>query len=325
MAPGSDDPARDADPGEPVATADRTDDDADTTVDPAADIAPNDPPTRFAIDEDDLTGGDPGSESGAGGAARRRVSAFVARARADLTPWLLGIAIAVWIVVFGRLIWQRHARFSTFDFDLGHHDQAIWLLSQGKGFITVSGMPVLGHHVTLAYFGVVPLYWLGGGPQLLDLLQTVALAVSAVPIYLLARHRLGNPWLALALGVAWLLNPSVQWLCWEAWHPEAMAIPFLLSAYLFASREQWRWYWVALVIALSWKEDISIAVAVLGVVLALSGRRRVGLLTLGVGVVWFVVAYGVIMPHFNGGTNQAGIFYGDLGSSPTELARTARQ
>jgi uncharacterized membrane protein len=48
-----------------------------------------------------------------------------------------------------------------------------------------------------------------------------------------------------------------------------------------------------------------------------------GLLTVAVGIVWFLVAYGLVMPHFNGGTNQAGIFYGDLGTSPTELARTA--
>lgn len=286
------------------------------TEEPAADPTTTEPPGEAA----DAPESEAPVEDAAG---RWSAAALVARVRADPTPWLLGTAIAVWIFVFGRLIWQRHARFATFDFDLGHHDQAIWLLSQGKGFITVSGMPVLGHHVTLAYFGVVPLYWLGGGPQLLNLLQTAALALSAVPIYLLARHRLGNSWLALALGVAWLLNPSVQWLCWEAWHPETMAIPFLLSAYLFATREQWRWYWVALVIALSWKEDISIAVAVLGVVLALSGRRRMGLLTVGVGVVWFLVAYGLIMPHFNGGTNQAGIFYGDLGTSPTELVRTA--
>ena len=167
--------------------------------------------------------------------------------------------------MFGRLIWQRHGRFATFDFDLGHHDQAIWLLSQGKGFITVSGMPVFGHHMTLAYFAVVPLYWLGGGPQLLDLLQTAALGLSAVPIFLYARDRLGNSWQALAIGVAWgCSTPPCQWLCWEAGHPETMAIPFLLTAYLLATRRQWRWYWVALVAALSWKEDVAIAVAILG-------------------------------------------------------------
>jgi uncharacterized membrane protein len=253
---------------------------------------------------------------------RSPTAAIAASVRSDPTGALLGAAIAVWCIVFGRLIWLRHARFGTFDFDLGHHDQAIWLLAHGKGFITVSGMPVFGHHMTLAYFAVVPLYWLGGGPQMLDLLQTGALALAAVPVYLLARDRLRSPWLALALGVAWLLNPSVQWLCWEAWHPETMAIPFLLTAYLLASRRQWRWYWIVLVMALSWKEDISIAVAVMGIVFAFTGRRRVGLATFAIGVAWFLISYGIVMPHFNGGMNQAGIFYGDLGTSPGDIVRT---
>ena len=180
---------------------------------------------------------------------------------------------------------------------------------------------MLGHHFTVAYFALAPLYWLGGGPQLLILLQNAALALAAVPIYLLARDLLHNAWWALALAAVWLLNPSVQWLAWETWHPETVAIPFLLTAYLMASRKRWTWYWVLLVATLAWKEDIAIAVAVLGIILAVRGERRIGLWTLGVAVVWFVVAYGIAMPHFNGGTNHAGTFYGELGDSPTDDRR----
>lgn len=244
--------------------------------------------------------------------------------------WRLGLpaltllgAMSVFFVVFGRLIWLRHARYGTFDFDLGHHDQAIWLLSQGKGFVTVSGMPVLGHHFTVAYFAVAPLYWLGGGPQLLDQLQTAALALAAVPIYVYAKHRLGNEWWGVALGAAWLLNPSVQWLIWEAWHPETMAIPFFLSAYVMAERGRMRWYWGFLLATLAWKEDLALATLVLGGVYLLRGRRRLGLLTIGVSVAWFVIAYMIVMPHFNGGQNHAGIFYGEIGHGPTDILKTA--
>ncbi|HET9665722.1 MAG TPA: DUF2079 domain-containing protein, partial [Desertimonas sp.] len=248
--------------------------------------------------------------------------ALVDRLRAEPAVVVLAVAIGVWMVVFGRLIWLRHARFATFDFDLGHHDQAIWLLAHGKGFITVSGMPVLGHHLTLAYFAAAPLYWLGGGPQLLDLLQTAALALSAVPVFLYARDRLGNEWLALTFGVAWLLNPTVQWLCWEAWHPETMAIPFLLMTWLMASRKRHVWYWIFLLVSLTWKEDIALAVIGLGIVLLVRRQRRLGVLTMAVGAAWFIFAYGVAMPAFNGGTNHAGIFYGELGDSPAELIKT---
>lgn len=263
---------------------------------------------------------DPLLEAGRGALASSRAGR---RLLAEPALAVLGAAIALWIWVFGLLVWRRHDRFGTFDFDLGHHDQAIWLLAHGKGFITVSGMPVLGHHLTLAYFALAPFSWLGAGPQLWNFLQTLALAGAAVPIYLYARDRLRNPWQALAIAVAWLLNPSVQWLLWETWHPETVAIPFLLGAYLMASRRRWVPYWVLLVIALSWKEDVAIAVAILGIVFALRGERRVGLATFLVGLMWFAVAYGVVLPHFNGGTNHAGTFYGDLGRSPTELVSGA--
>jgi uncharacterized membrane protein len=237
---------------------------------------------------------------------------------------VLAAAVVTWIWVFGLLVWRRHDRFGTFDFDLGHHDQAIWLLSQGKGFVTVSGMPVMGHHLYLAYYAVVPFYWLGlGGPQLLNFFQTLALASAAVPIYLYARDKLANQWQALAIALAWLLNPSVQWLLWETWHPETMAIPFFLGAYLMASRRKWVPYWILLVAALAWKEDVAIAVAILGIVFALRGERRVGVATFLVGLVWFAVAYGLVMPAFNGGTNHAGTFYGDLGESPTQIVTGA--
>ena len=285
-----------------VPSADVDDVDIDATGDAAADDAP-------ALEEDE-------------GAPPRPIEWVVDLVRARPAATVLAGAIVVWFAVFGTLIWQRHARFATFDFDLGHHDQAIWLLSNGEGFITVSGMPVLGHHFTLAYFAVAPLYWLGGGPQLLDLLQTAALALSAVPIYLFAKDKLGDQWQALAFGVAWLLNPSVQWLCWEAWHPETMAIPFFLAAYLFASRRRWGWYWAFLVAALTWKEDIALAVLMLGIVFVVRRERRIGLLTIGLGIFWFVLAYGIAMPHFNGGLNHAGTFYGELGDSPTDIART---
>ena len=66
------------------------------------------------------------------------------------------VSSLLFVIVFGRLIWLRHARYGTFDFDLGHHDQAIWLLSQGKGFITVSGEKMSKSRGT----GISPLQYL---------------------------------------------------------------------------------------------------------------------------------------------------------------------
>ena len=82
------------------------------------------------------------------------------------------------------------------------------------------------------------------------------------------------------------------------------------------------WYWIFLLASLTWKEDIALAVVGLGIVLLVRRQRRLGVLTMASASAWFLFAYGVAMPAFNGGTNQAGIFYGELGDSPADLIKT---
>lgn len=235
---------------------------------------------------------------------------------------LLGVMV-LWAIVFGRLVVLRHDHWRTIDFDLGIHDQSIWLLSRLKDFVTVRGLPVFGHHATFGYFFLVPLAWLGAGPNTWNVLQVVAIASSALPIYFLARDRLKRPWLACALGVAWLLQPPLQFFAWETFHPEVMAMPFLLWAYWAAERNRRTLYWVMVIIALSWKEDVALFILMLGLLQVFRRRTRLGLATMGVALIWFAVFALWMVPHVAGGGTVYGPLYGSLGDSPGEVVRTA--
>jgi uncharacterized membrane protein len=241
--------------------------------------------------------------------------------RIDNAFLVLLTAVGVFIVVFGHLMWIRHSRYATFDFDLGIYDQAIWLMTHhGTGFLTVRGLPVLGHHANFAFWLFAPLYWMGAGAQFIDLVQVVAVATTAIPLFLIARDRMRSGWLALPLGLAWLAHPSTQFLVWEAFHPDTLAIACLVWAYFFATRAQWRWYWVLLVLALCWKEDVSLAVAMLGVVMVIWGQRRRGVITALLGLGWFVVTFEVMIPAILGHGSHAASFFGSLGNSTGEVA-----
>src|SRR5688572_2220307 len=103
--------------------------------------------------------------------------------------------MAVYVVVFGTLTWRQHANYGTFGFDMGLHDHGIWLTSQLESpFVTVRGMNYYGHHVNLVSLLYVPAYWLGAGPSFLYLAETLALALGALPLWLLARLRLRSAW-----------------------------------------------------------------------------------------------------------------------------------
>jgi uncharacterized membrane protein len=234
------------------------------------------------------------------------------------------VLVVVWCAVMYLQVWRRHDRFGTFDNDLGFHDNYVWLIARGEFFSSVLGLPAYGHNATFGYFLLAPFSWIGmAGPQWLNLFNTVAVGLGAVPLYLLARDRFDDAWTALPFAALWLLHPVVQGNVWETFHPDAIAMAPLLAAYLAASRGRWRAFWLFAALALIWKSDVALAVLVLGVIVAVKWHRRVGLAAVGVGALWFAVTVGWMIPHFAGGETVFGELYGDLGDNPLQVAGTA--
>ena len=161
---------------------------------------------------------------------------------------VLFVCIVVWMAWFWRLPLLRHDRFQTFGFDLGIYDQGVWLLSQFRDpFVTVRGLDIFGHHMNVILLAIAPLYRLGGGVEVLLGVQLVAQASGAIAMFLLGRDVLRSRWCGVALAVALLLNPTYQWLMWEFFHPDAVAIGPLLFAYWAARQQRWGWFAVAAV------------------------------------------------------------------------------
>ena len=205
--------------------------------------------------------------------------------------------IAVYVGTFGTLTLAQQANFGTFGYDMGLYDQGIWLLSRFKDpFVTIRGLHFFEHHVNLVTVLFVPAYWLGAGPSFLYLVETVWMALGAVPLFLLARDRLRSGWLAVAVAGCFLLYPSLEWINWWHFHPDALIITPLLFAWWLATRGRWGWYAVAVGVALACKEDAALAVLMLGLVLAVLGQRRAGLLTAAAGAGWFLLATKVVIP-----------------------------
>jgi uncharacterized membrane protein len=239
-------------------------------------------------------------------------------------PAVLALALvaAAWIVTFAVLVVRRHDGFWDVDFDMGIHDQSVWLLAHGRGFVTVRGLQVFGHHATFGYYLLVPAYWLGAGPHFLNVFQVVALGLGVIPLYLLARERLLPQWTAVVLGGALLLHPAVQFFSGELFHPEVVAITPLLCAYLCATRSSWKWFAFWSVLAVSWKEDVALVFVVLGLLIAWRWSRRVGLTTAALALGWFLLWTVVLFPAINGGHVQSEGLYASLGGSTGGVLET---
>ena len=238
----------------------------------------------------------------------------------DPVRWVLGAMVLGWSAVFITLGWLRQARFATFSFDLGIYDQGVWLLSRFHDpFVTVRGLELFGHHVNPILFAFVPFYWLGAGPLFLLSVQVVVQASGAIAVYLLARDRIHDRWLAVALAAVLLLNPTYQFLTWEFFHPDALAIAPLLFAYWAARAERWRLFVAFAVIAVACKEDVALALAIMGVLIAFRGHRKIGIVVLGASLAWYAFATRVVIPLSNGIGPFYDSLFGSLGKNPVEV------
>jgi uncharacterized membrane protein len=251
--------------------------------------------------------------------------------RAPHPATLLTLAgVAAFTIVFGRLGVTHYQNFASWSFDMGIYDQGFWLVSRGgQSFDTVRGLEFWGHHVNLVAVLFAPFYWLGAGPSFLYVAQAFALGLGALPVYLIARDRFGRPWVGVAFAAAYLMYAPIQWITSANFHPEALVVTPFLFAWYFARRRSWGWYFVAVVFALSTREDTALAVFVLGIVLLVlywrsddRTDRRVALLTIALGVVWYVVCTQVVIPYFNGGRQPFYLqaFYGSYGGTFPEIA-----
>jgi uncharacterized membrane protein len=230
--------------------------------------------------------------------------------------------VAVWSILFIGLGLLRHHRYATFAFDLGTYDQGVWLLSRFKyPFVTVRGLNLFGHHMNPILLLVAPFYWLGGGGGTLLVIQVLVQASGAFAIYLLARDRLADRWLAVTLGAVLLLNPTYQYLTWEFFHPDALAISPFLFAYWAAQAKRWRWFTLSAILAVACKEDVALPMAVMGFVIWVREDRGKGLLTAAAALGWWLLSTRLLQPALLGGLKPFyDAFFGDFGATAGEAA-----
>lgn len=239
---------------------------------------------------------------------------------------LLFLILFAWQVGGHALMrfWAYHAD----AFDLGNMDQAVWNTLHGHPFrftnvgLDWHGPPTrLGIHVEPILLLIAPLYLLHSGPETLILLQTVALALGAVPLFLLSLRRLPElPLLAPAFAAAYLLAPELLGEAIWDFHPVALATPLMLLAIWSVAARRYRWFIAVAVLAAMTKEDVALALIPLGVYIAVWQRRpRLGFAVVTLSLAWVAVCFGIILPHFHGsfsGGNNYWYRYDWLGNTP---------
>ena len=219
------------------------------------------------------------------------------------SPWAYAVAAAtiLFVVVYGRLILDMHASYSTQAFDFGIFDQGLWLLSRfDDPFVTLRGLHLFGDHASLIMVALAPLFWVWDDPRALLLFTVAALAAGGPIVYASARRlELPAP-VAAALGGGFLLYPALTWATWWNFHPELVAIPMLIGSFLLSTQHRPKPAAALLLATLLVKEDAALVVVPMALWLGLAKTwsLRQALVVAAGGIAFFVLTVTVILPAF---------------------------
>jgi uncharacterized membrane protein len=211
-------------------------------------------------------------------------------------PTLCGLLmiITLYMAFFIAYNLQKHAAFQTTGFDLGNYDQAMWNTLRGKPLAMTTMQNISSRwalHFEPILLLLVPIYAVFSFPQTLLILQTVSIALGAVPIFLLAHRNLASDTAGLVFATVYLLFPALQAALTFDFHAVAMASTFLGFALWFLATRRYRLLAIMALLAMSCKEDIPSLVLMMGVYVWLVQRqRRWGVAIIVVSALWFALA-----------------------------------
>lgn len=199
------------------------------------------------------------------------------------SPWevlILGLLAVSAVVCYSLANFIQHARFETYMFDLGVVDQVLWKISRFYAPIsTVFNFPPLlwNRHLDLTFFLLTPFYFIWSDARMYLLLEPAIIALGSLPIYLLARERLGKL-LALATVFSYLFSLGVQFTLDFPGHGDVRVATFLAYLFYFLFKKNHRLVYVCAGLSLLTKESFALYLFFIGVFTVISlGKKKLGI------------------------------------------------
>lgn len=235
---------------------------------------------------------------------------------------MIGIVI-LYVIVFGTITALRHYNFQTQTWDLAAFVQTFWNTTQGRVMFNniEQASNHLGVHWTPWLFVLIPGYFLFSTPYYLLIIQTLALAAGALPLYFLALRVLQKKNLALLIAAGYLLYPSLHWVNTFDFHEVSFLTPLLLAAFYFLETERWWWAGIFLTLSASVREDAIPVVLFVGVFFLARKKWKVGIITTTLALIYLVLVLKVFMPSLAGGELLRFDRYYNLGATPGEAIK----
>jgi uncharacterized membrane protein len=245
------------------------------------------------------------------------------------------IATAVVIlhaVIFGSAIVIRHAYFGAeHGDDTAYYNQIFWSTLQGeffRGSVTQDryfDSPVsteFAIHNSPVLLAVLPLYSLYPSFYTLLILRNLLLSASAIPLYLLAKERIGGV-AGILVMVGYFFSTNIFYQAMNGFYSLHFVVLFLPFAFLYFFRERFWPFVVWLILTLSVREEIALTVSLFGVyALFLRRQWQWVLAPIVLSAVWWYVSTELVMIRSRIAMEELEAFYEAFGGGHNSALAT---
>ncbi len=233
---------------------------------------------------------------------------------------ILKIVIIIYIIFVFSLCLFKYLTFQYNGLDLAIFNQVFYNSSLGNLYnFTIHPTSYLGDHFEIIIFLLIPFYSLFKSPITLLFLQTLFLALAAVPLYLIAKKYL-NPWQTLLIIFLYLFNPVTLNINLFEFHALALVPFFIFWTFYFYDQNKFKTFLIFAVLSLFIREDVSFIIFMFGILAILDRKKIKWILTpVFLSVFYFFTALKIVAYFASSQSYKFLIYYQWLGETPLEI------
>ena len=268
--------------------------------------------------------------------------------RAGRLAWYgVVFGVGLYALVFTAMNWGLWFNLQIPHGDSAMYEEHLWNVTHGKGFRSYLDQGLFwGEHIQCIHLLLIPLHLVWPSHLLLELSESLALALTAFPVYTIALRHSGSPRAAAYSAIAVLLCFPLQYLDiaidFKTFRPISFGVPLLLLAIDQMERRRWKSMGLCVMLSLSAKEDFAIPIALLGLWLVVTGSvggrtrineqgesasdarfdRRIGIALCVLTGLYLLLAVKVVIPGFRDGrTVHYARYFASFGETPLEIVK----
>lgn len=224
---------------------------------------------------------------------------------AQAFPWLIAVFAAFSFLAVGLVTSARVTALHTPTYDMGLFTQMFhYMRTTGLPLSTLERSQLLSHfavHISPIFYLMLPFYAIFPQGETLQWVQAAVVMSGFLPLLLLTRHLKIRRALGFALVLIYLFHPGLIGSSLYDVHENCFLAPILLWLFYAVERRKTAAIAILAVLLLAVKEDATLYLAVYGLFLLVSGRRRrLGILFIAAAVIWLMIAVQLLRVHGEG-------------------------